>query len=124
MDEVKQKIEATVEQSTSNFRPWWMELYCRNPRCNVGEITVHVKELASDPPFVRGPFCCPACREPVAVHWIRSNHEQAKREEHHARCLVNVQLYRRDHAVPGKLVMTPATVFADDTLPAEPYRKV
>ena len=96
------------------------ELYCDRSGCPVRTISVYVKIYDPLPTF----FVCPACRKRAKVHAKLEPAQHEERERWHARCSVNVQIYearelkRTDH----KMILIPASIFTDDTLPAD--RKV
>jgi hypothetical protein len=94
--------------------------YCRNPRCQVRQVDLRVKDhdRVFVPDVTRHGVRCPVCGQPLACHHVATAVEQERADAREARCSVNTQRYERDH---GPLI--PGDVFLDDRLPDEPYEK-
>ncbi len=92
------------------FKAHRYEIYCRNPKCNVREAILTVKNHGDQPDPKR--WTCPGCGEPATVHWTRTAKEDERRRLELAIGAVNTALYERDH---GPLI--PASVMCLRELP-------
>lgn len=94
----------------------FIEVYCVNSDCAVRKIELHIKDYDGDfsEQLRAHPPTCPVCNSQTRLHWVRTLDEENAEQYRTARCLVNVQMYERDH--PGDPCV-PAGVFCDDRLP-------
>lgn len=109
---------AALRVALDKFGIVYVEAYCRNESCACREQTIKIKDHDRD--FTAqlnakgGRFKCAACRKPLAVHWVRTAHEQEESDRRKARASVNWQRYERDH--PGSAMSLAA--MCDDSLPS------
>jgi hypothetical protein len=90
------------------------ELYCEAPSCSARTVVVAIKELDAWGHTVIPR--CPLCHAPLKTHCVRTAREAAADARREARCLVNVEVWKRDH--PGQLGV-PLSVYLDDRLPGD-----
>ncbi len=95
-----------------------VRLFCENPDCAVRHVIVHIKELPGEE-TLRGDLQCPACRNILNPHAVLTAEEASLRASREARCLVNVERFKRDHAeTAGAPVAVPLKAPLDERLPA------
>jgi hypothetical protein len=87
--------------------------YCGNQRCDVREVTVHIKESYGPPHLTV--FNCPACGQALEQLRVLTRAESDIEEDRQALGLVNVALYRREH---GGTPLVPALAYCLGYLPA------
>lgn len=118
--DIKDEIAKVVREQGTVCVNWYAELLCNNEYCDVREVRFRVKEFNYDPPHVRGPLFCPACRQLAKVNWIKGSRRYLEDEEREARVSVNYQRHRRDKLAAGEGRAALAFSFAelcDDALP-------
>jgi len=112
--------EAALAETRARDGLLVIHAYCPHPGCPVREFDIRVKDY--DRELLRlvhdRDLRCAVCGRPVKCHEVLTFADEQIRDDRRARASVNLQIFERDHQpTPGGLLLVPASVMCDDTLP-------